>query len=72
MFGNDNIILEMSLDSYEPGDIKDTKERLAQQMQCAPTEIGIRITGVKGGKGNKGSSLHFSLIDFNTIKNVIK
>jgi len=66
------VICEVPLEVYEPGDIKETKERLAHEMNRAPEEIQIRITGVKGGKGNKGSSLHYQLFDINTIRNLHK
>jgi|WetSurMetagenome_2_1015567.scaffolds.fasta_scaffold391959_1 hypothetical protein len=72
MLDEDNIICEMPLDNYEPGDIRDTKERLAHEINRAPEEIQIRIKGVKGGKASKGSALHFQLFDINTIRNLNK
>lgn len=72
MLDEDNVICEVSLDVYEPGDIKETKERLAQEMNCTPQEIQIRIMGVKGGKASKGSALHYQLLDINTIRNYNK
>lgn len=72
MLDKDTVICEMSLDNYEPGDITETKERLAQEFGRAPEDIQIRITGVKGGKTAKGSALHFQLFDINTIRNLNK
>jgi hypothetical protein len=72
MLDDKNVICEVPLEVYEPGDIKETKERLAQEMHCTPEEIQIKITGVKGGKANKGSSLHYQLFDINTIRNLNK
>ncbi len=43
--GNDHI-LEVPLDGNEPGDIKEIRERLAQELQCSPQEIDVRITGI--------------------------
>ena len=42
-------ILELPLDGYEPGDIKETRERLAQKLNCSPKDIEVRITGLTAG-----------------------
>ena len=70
--GDGNVICELALDVYEPGDIKDTKEKLARELGCTPEEIGVKITGLHTGKGDKGSTLKFQLIDSNTVKKFIK
>jgi hypothetical protein len=72
MIDENTVLCEVPLEVYEPGDIKETKERLAQEMHCTPEQIQIRITGVKGGKASKGSSLHYQLFDINTIRNFNK
>jgi hypothetical protein len=58
---NGNHVLELPFDSYEPGDIKETRERLAQELNCSPKNIEIRITGLTAPKlrvidGNAGRS----------------
>lgn len=47
MHGNNNVLCELPFSGYEPGDIKETKERLAQELNCSPKEIEVRITGLK-------------------------
>ena len=73
MLGEDNVICDLPLDAYEPGDIKETKEKLAAELGCTPEEIEVRITGLHTGRGeNKGPSLKLQLIDSNTVKKFIK
>lgn len=73
MLGQDNVICDLPLDTYEPGDIKETKEKLAAELGCTPDEIEVRITGLHTGRGeNKGPSLKLQLIDSNTVKKFIK
>ena len=73
MLGDGNVICDLPLDAYEPGDIKETKEKLAKELGCTPDEIEVRITGLHTGRGeNKGPSLKLQLIDSNTVKKFIK
>jgi hypothetical protein len=39
-------ILEAPFDSYEPGDIKETREKFAEELHCKPRDIEVRITGI--------------------------
>ncbi|MBA4417232.1 MAG: hypothetical protein C0392_04885 [Syntrophus sp. (in: bacteria)] len=70
--GNDHILCDLPLDAYEPGDIKETKEKLAKELQCKPEEIEVRITGIYDGRTVKGPTLKFKLIDGNTVKKFVK
>jgi hypothetical protein len=45
MHGADRI-LEAPFDGYEPGDIKEARERLAEDLHCKPKDIEVRITGM--------------------------
>jgi hypothetical protein len=68
MLDNDNVIHRMPLDTYESGDIRETKELLAKQLACSPDEIKVRITGARNGKAKKGDSLNIQLVDGNMIR----
>jgi len=70
--GNNHIICDLPLDAYEPGDIKETKERLAKELRCKPEEIEVRITGIHDGRTVKGPTLKFKLIDNLTVRKFIK
>jgi hypothetical protein len=70
--GNGHVIYDLPLDTYEPGDIKETKEKLAKDLRCKPEEIEVRITGIHDGRTFKGSSLKFKLIDSIAVKRFIK
>ena len=72
ILGGGDIICDLPLDAYEPGDIKETKERLAMELGCAPDAIEVKITGLHTGRGDKGPSLKLRLIDSNTVKKFIK
>jgi len=73
MVGDGNVICDLPLDAYEPGDIKETKERLAIELGCSPDEIEVKITGLHTGRGgDKGPTLKLQLIDSNTVKKFIK
>ncbi len=54
--GKDRVLLVMPLDGYEPGDIKEAREKLAEENQCKLEEIEVRITGVKDRKEKKRPS----------------
>jgi hypothetical protein len=68
MLDSDNVIHRMPLDTYESGDIRETKEFLAKKLSCSPDEIKVKITGVRNGKPRKGDSLSIQLIDGNMIR----
>jgi hypothetical protein len=68
MRGDNTIICYLPLDAYEAGDIKETKERLAREMNCTPEEIEVRITGIEDGRTHKYSSLKIQLIDHAAVK----
>jgi hypothetical protein len=50
MIGGDNVLCELPLDEYVPGDISETKERLAEEMNCGTEQIEVRITGIRRAK----------------------
>jgi hypothetical protein len=39
-------ILEAPFDGYEPGDIKEAREKLAEELHCKARDIEVKITGV--------------------------
>jgi hypothetical protein len=65
--GNGNVLRTLPLDSYEPGDIKDTKEQLAEEFQCKPEEIEVRITGIRDRMG-RGPGVKLKLVDRGAAK----
>jgi len=46
MIDNDTIIYRFPFEKYEPGDIKEMREKIAEELNCKPKEIRIKITGV--------------------------
>ena len=72
MLGKEEVVGELPLDGYEPGDIGETKERLASKLGVRPEEIEVRITGVQRGKSQKAGSLKIRLFDRKTIRDFIK
>ena len=68
LLDRDNVIHSMSLDEYESGDIRETKELLARKMACSPDDIKVKITGARNGKPKKGSSVSIQLLDGDTIR----
>jgi hypothetical protein len=63
----DCVLLTLPLDAYEPGDIKEAREKLAEKFQCKPGEIEVRITGVKD-RADKERSAKLRLVDGGTGK----
>ena len=39
-------IFEAPFDGYQPGDIKEAREKLAEELHCKVRDIEVRITGV--------------------------
>jgi hypothetical protein len=39
-------IFEAPFDGYEPGDIKEAREKLAEELHCKARDIEVKITGV--------------------------
>jgi hypothetical protein len=72
VIGEDEVLLDAPLDTYVPGDIKETKERLAAELGIKPDEIHVRIKGLQSGNHNKGPSLGIQLLDSKTIKDYMK
>ncbi len=68
MLDGENVVHSMSLDEYESGDIRETKESLAKELACSPDEIKVRIIGARNGKPKKGPSLNIRLVDGDTIR----
>jgi hypothetical protein len=68
MLDVDNIIQRVPLDTYESGDIRETKEILAEKLGCSPDEIKVKITGARNGKPKNGASLNIQLVDGETIR----
>jgi hypothetical protein len=68
MLDGDNVIHRVPLDTYESGDIRETKELLAKKLGCNPEDIKVKITGARNGKAKKGPSLNIQLIDGATIR----
>ncbi len=46
LFIIDNIIYHRPFDKYSPGDIKEMRKKIAEELGCDPEEIRIMITGV--------------------------
>lgn len=46
LLGEDRIVFRLPYDKYEPGDIKELREKLAEKMNCALKEVKIRIVGL--------------------------
>ena len=68
MLDGDNVIHRVPLDTYESGDIRETKELLAKKLACSPEDIKVKITGARNGKPKKDSSLNIQLLDGDTIR----
>ena len=68
MLDADNIVYRVPLDTYESGDIRETKEVLAKKLGCSPEEIKVKITGARNGRPKKGPSLNIQLLDGETIR----
>jgi hypothetical protein len=69
-YGNNMVVVP--LDVYEPGAIKETREKLSKQLNCRPEDIQIKITDIRDGGVCKGSSLKGTLVDTKAIRNFIK
>ena len=70
--GDNEVLCDLPLNAYETGDIKETKEILAKELNCGPEEIEVRITGVRDSRLDKGNTLKNSLIDAKAIRDFIK
>ena len=70
--GNNEILCDLPLDAYETGDIKETKEILAKELNCGPEEIEVRITGVRDSRLDKGNTLKIQFFDSKTVRDFIK
>jgi hypothetical protein len=64
----DTLICDLPLDAYEAGDITETKEKLAQEMDCTPEEIEVRITGIEDGRIHRHPPQKITLVNPNIIK----
>ncbi len=65
--GNDHVLLTLPLDTYEPGDIKETKEKLAEEFHCKIEEIAVRIIGIRD-RTDKGPAVKLRLVDGRALK----
>jgi hypothetical protein len=65
---NGTLIHDVSLDSYLPGDIQETRETLAKEMNCSVEDIRVKITGIRRGKAKKASSVCSQLIDGKALR----
>jgi len=66
--GSDQILCDLPFESYEPGDIKETKERLAEELNCSPKEIEVRITGLKEQPDDKKNGPRLRIVNSGTQK----
>jgi hypothetical protein len=65
---NGMVVHDVSLDSYRPGDIQETRKVLAQQMNCSAEDIRVKITGIRHGKAKKAPSVRSQLIDGKALR----
>ena len=72
MRGNNEILCDLPLDAYETGDIKETREILAKELNCRPEEIEVRITGTRDSRFDKGGTLNIQFIDAKAIRDFVK
>jgi hypothetical protein len=67
-----NIICDLPLDAYEPGDIQETKKILSGELGCRPDEIEITIIGTRDSRMDQTGTLRISLIDGKALKEFLK
>jgi hypothetical protein len=65
---NGTVVHDISLDTYTPGDIQETREILAQEMNCSVDDIRVKITGIRHGKAKKAPSVRSRLIDGKALR----
>ncbi len=39
-------VYRIPFDQYEPGDITEIRERIAERLSCGPHDVEVRITGI--------------------------